>query len=1154
MSDESRCEELFARWVDEGHDPASTDLDGLCARHPELADGLRRLAENWITIHAGLRDEVDSPDTVDLTAARPASGAWDALIAQLRSRGPSYERYTFEGEIARGGMGVIHRVYDHDARRRLALKVMLGRGPLDATGETPAVDDASLGRFLEEAQVTSQLDHPGIVPVHEIGVDDADQVYFTMKLVKGEDLRTVFAKVSDPDDVEWTLTRALNVMLRVCEAMAYAHEKGVIHRDLKPANVMLGKFGEAYVMDWGLARVLGRDDTHDIRIRPSDSTLLRSPRADAESTPDSPILTMDGAVVGTPAYMPPEQAKGLVDQIGPTADVYAAGAMLYHLVSGSMPYVEPGDHVSARTILAMVLQGPPKPLSDVSRSIPDELVAIVDKAMRREPTARYPDMNALAKDLRAYLENRVVAAHQVGAWAELRKWTKRNRALAATIMVALLSVASLVTWSNLSIRYERDIAAARDRDANHERARAEQSAAELHAAEYFETIRRASTQASTLKHLAGAAGDMRGFEYFYLRARLQESTHRLSHGSAVTRIALDARSDRFFTAGRDGSLLRWSMNGDGPTTLAGHDDSINVLELSPDGRSLVTGDTSGLLRLWDADTGGLIASSPHHTQPIADIAFAPNSEFFLTSGSERVITTWARRSPTQPMQSIPIAETGVLLAFHPSGEILASWGGEFGGFVTIYQMPWLPQVQEQVLKLGVDTAAAKAAVALAALTHGGLKPVEPFVGTEGVRFTDLRFSPDGDYLVATGDGGQASAWDFTAFAAPKEGERIPPLYSNSAARLGYQFAVPHGSDVRIFAPNGPVGEPYRGHPGRVVAAEIHPTTNRLVSADEAGEILLWDLDRSRAFETIQPSPDPIHAVSVSPDGRLALAHAAMANARLVDLETGDNHHVPTATVWAHGPMSGFLHGGEYFVLGDYTSSMEIWHTATRTRVLREGGERFDWWVVATEGRGDRVARCLKDGGVEIFAVAADTSADPDAAPPRVETRTIARCPPQGSAVRAMTFSPDGDSLAVGYESGGVVLWDSGNGQLLRAWSAGGPVTALAFSPDGASLVAGSGDGRVDLWSAETGAPVGAGRWETRVGQPTGIRFAGAERVVTASERGAVQLWNTVDGALILTLGGDQDLIQSIDIDARGEVLIAGGLSRRLLVWRAPRDG
>ena len=175
------------------------------------------------------------------------------------------QRYEVIGEFARGGMGAILRVWDRELRRMVAMKVVLGRGN-EETGNTPPVDEKTLGRFVEEAQITGQLDHPGIVPVHEIGLDTEEQVFFTMKLVNGDDLKTILKKQRQGEG-GWTKARVLGVILKVCEAMAYAHSKKVIHRDLKPANVMVGRYGEAYVMDWGLAHVIGSEEKRDIRIQ-----------------------------------------------------------------------------------------------------------------------------------------------------------------------------------------------------------------------------------------------------------------------------------------------------------------------------------------------------------------------------------------------------------------------------------------------------------------------------------------------------------------------------------------------------------------------------------------------------------------------------------------------------------------------------------------------------------------------------------------------------------------------------------------------------------------------------------------------------------------------------------------------------------------------
>jgi serine/threonine-protein kinase len=211
--------------------------------------------------------------------------------------------------------------------------------------------------------------------------------------------------VFDPNDDGWNPTRTLSVLLRACEALAYAHDKGVVHRDLKPANIMVGKYGETYVMDWGLARVLWKEDEKDLRIRPQcqdplvTSAEVRTHRKDdSDASPDSPLITMDGDVVGTPAYMPPEQAAGRLEEIGPASDVHAMGAILYHLLSGHMPYVPARMVLSQRATWARVQEGPPAPLDQIAREAPVELVAICERAMARSIAQRYPVMTALAPE------------------------------------------------------------------------------------------------------------------------------------------------------------------------------------------------------------------------------------------------------------------------------------------------------------------------------------------------------------------------------------------------------------------------------------------------------------------------------------------------------------------------------------------------------------------------------------------------------------------------------------------------------------------------------------------------------------------------------------------------------------------------------------
>jgi len=455
--DRPEAERVYAEFYARCEDGENPDIEALCAEHPDCAEELRELhahvlkARGLLGRHAAstrlsqrilalFGPEADPRIALEREADDEPTFSSE-LVRRLAARETSFGRYRIKGELARGGMGAVLRVWDEDLRRHLAMKVVLGKADPEAEGDTPAIDARSLGRFLEEAQVTGQLDHPGIVPIHELGVDPDGQCFFTMKLVRGRNLQRIIDEVHAGEG-GWTLTRALGVVLKVCQAMAYAHDKDVLHRDLKPSNVMVGRFGEVYVMDWGLARVLGQKDTKNIRIRSREDGQTLAVESDrrvfGDSTPDSPLITMDGDIIGTPAYMSPEQASGRLEELGPPSDVYSVGAILYHLLTGHSPYVAEGERVSGHTVLAMVLMGPPPPLHSAAREVPPELAAICDKAMARKAADRYPGTLALAEDLQAYLEGRVVRAWRSGPWIEARKWVRRNRPLAAAAAAALL--------------------------------------------------------------------------------------------------------------------------------------------------------------------------------------------------------------------------------------------------------------------------------------------------------------------------------------------------------------------------------------------------------------------------------------------------------------------------------------------------------------------------------------------------------------------------------------------------------------------------------------------------------------------------------------------------------------------------------------------
>ncbi len=338
------------------------------------------------------------------------------------------------------------------------------------------------------------------------------------------------------------------MLLRVCEAMAYAHSKGVVHRDLKPANIMVGKFGEVYVMDWGLARVLGRADAHDLRLRdPTSTSGVRTTRSGSQGFGDMAFVTMDGDVVGTPAYMPPEQARGKIEEIAARSDVYAIGAMLYHVLAGQMPYAGRGESRGNVEVLNALLDGAPPPLREVCDDVPAELEAICEKAMARDIKARYSDTLELAEDLRAFLEGRVVKAYQTGAVVELRKWVARNKALAGVAAAALVFlIAGLIgsLWQKSvadrnAVIAERNAALAAEKALEAERkgelATANAALAETRAVEAANSAARAGAVRDFLTDMLAQANPFSALERDMPVSRLvDEAAERLDAGGFAT--------------------------------------------------------------------------------------------------------------------------------------------------------------------------------------------------------------------------------------------------------------------------------------------------------------------------------------------------------------------------------------------------------------------------------------------------------------------------------------------------------------------------------------------------------------------------------------------------------------------------------------------
>jgi tetratricopeptide (TPR) repeat protein len=370
--------------------------------------GRRHTEERAAAGGAGGENAITEPGDED-------GGGW---VGSLQRVDP--DRYELGAEIARGGGGRIVAARDRRLSRKVALKV-----PLVADGEAGR-------RFEREALVTARLQHPGIVPVYEAGRLPTGESFYAMKLVAGRSLRDAIAELATARDRMALLPQ----LIAVAEAIAYAHARGVVHRDLKPSNVLVGELGETVVIDWGLAK---------------DLTLPADPEVGDEPRPGGPDeMTRAGAVMGTPAYMAPEQARGIV--VDERADVWALGAMLYHLLAGRPPY----EGASATEVVDKVRLGPPPPLAEQEPDAPPDLVAIATRAMARDPHDRYPGAAEVAADLRRFETGQLVGAHRYTTRERIGRWLRRHRAVVTMAAAAALSLLVFGAFGVRRVVRERD--------------------------------------------------------------------------------------------------------------------------------------------------------------------------------------------------------------------------------------------------------------------------------------------------------------------------------------------------------------------------------------------------------------------------------------------------------------------------------------------------------------------------------------------------------------------------------------------------------------------------------------------------------------------------------------------------------------------------
>ena len=492
-----------------------------------------------------LRDALQDHDAGASSSDAPTIFAAAPIQKSEMGTLPGHE---VQGFIARGGMGAVYLARQQALEREVAVKVM--------TSEADSPEMAE--RFRREALVLGRLAHPNIVPVYDIGTDDEGQLFYTMKLVKGRTLQHILNDLRVEDAAalkEHTLVSLLTVFRKVCDALAFAHSQGIIHRDLKPENVMVGEFGEVLVMDWGLAKMtndgMANDDVEPSRS--GSSFDIRDSSFRAAENPAS-FKTLDGAVMGTPQYMSPEQALGLVDELDARSDIFSLGGILYAVLTLRPPVegktleevlgkVRTGSIASPSAFGATVDAEQAKgavlearkitPLPHIEGGkVPAALSAVVMKALTLDKAKRYQAVTAFSADIEAFQGGFATTAEQAGLAKQFALLIKRNKGIFTTAAAAWLLITTLAVWFVFNLRAKEQRALAGEQAARQSASRASLSLAEA-------SLREANGMAMQAA-LNGVPDDLRDTTWSYLLAQSDSSIARIRNGAeAIEGVAAD---------------------------------------------------------------------------------------------------------------------------------------------------------------------------------------------------------------------------------------------------------------------------------------------------------------------------------------------------------------------------------------------------------------------------------------------------------------------------------------------------------------------------------------------------------------------------------------------------------------------------------------